>query len=356
MDSRNCSLEIPQRRDVTLDIAKALCIILMVVGHSGCPDYLHRFIYMFHMPCFFFISGWLLSDKYATDLKTGLLKKVKGYYKPFIKWELIFLLCHNLFAWLHIYNDSYPLRDIPLKAVRIFTMTGGEQLLGGFWFLISIFWASVAALLFVALLHRRKCLTIFNIWGGVILTLLLAMTEEYIPIELPVQFGSKTILATAFYMTGYACKRMKLNFDKSPLIGLFLLALPAIAALFTTLSMSTTGTKIMVFYPHALSGAMGTLILSSWLSRQTAVRNQLLKIGRKTLYILTFHFLAFKLVSYVYIQLVGRPIVELVQFPVLQDTTNWLWVIYTIIGIGVPVGIWEVVNRISVEGKVLVRS
>lgn len=166
MDSRNCSLEIPQRRDVTLDIAKALCIILMVVGHSGCPDYLHRFIYMFHMPCFFFISGWLLSDKYATDLKTGLLKKVKGYYKPFIKWELIFLLCHNLFAWLHIYNDSYPLRDIPLKAVRIFTMTGGEQLLGGFWFLISIFWASVAALLFVALLHRRKCLTIFNIWGG----------------------------------------------------------------------------------------------------------------------------------------------------------------------------------------------
>ena len=52
-----------QKRDLTLDLAKAICIILMVIGHSGCPDYLHRFIYMFHMPCFFFISGYLLNDK-----------------------------------------------------------------------------------------------------------------------------------------------------------------------------------------------------------------------------------------------------------------------------------------------------
>lgn len=62
-----------QNRNCALDIAKAICIILMVIGHSGCPDYLGRFIYMFHMPCFFFISGYLLNDKYLTNLKTGLL-------------------------------------------------------------------------------------------------------------------------------------------------------------------------------------------------------------------------------------------------------------------------------------------
>lgn len=64
-----------QRRDATLDIAKALCITLMVVGHGGYPSYLGRFIYMFHMPCFFFISGWLLSDKYVLNLKAGLQHK-----------------------------------------------------------------------------------------------------------------------------------------------------------------------------------------------------------------------------------------------------------------------------------------
>lgn len=345
MDSRNRSLEIPHR-DVTLDIAKALCIVLMVVGHSGCPDYLHRFIYMFHMPCFFFISGWLLNDKHISNLKTGLLKKAKGSYWPFIKWQLIFLLCHNLFARLHIYSEYYSLHDFSLKAVRILTMTGGEQLLGGFWFLISLFWASVATLLYVALLYKRKYLTIFSMWGGVILILLLAMAEEYIPIKLPAQFGSQTILATAFYMSGYSCKQMKFSFCKPPFIGIALLTLPAIVALLTHLSMNTTGAKIIVFYPVALAGIVGTLILSSWLSRQALVRNYLANIGRKTLYILTFHFLVFKLVSYAYIRLVGRPIAELAQFPVLQDTANWLWVIYTIVGVGVSVGLWKALKKL----------
>ena len=115
-------------RDLTLDIVKAICIMLMVVGHSGCPTYLHDFLYLFHMPCFFFISGWLLSDKYIDDLKTGLLKKVKGSYVPFVKWTLIFLLFHNVFASVHIYADSYSWQTFIERVVRTFTMTGGESL------------------------------------------------------------------------------------------------------------------------------------------------------------------------------------------------------------------------------------
>lgn len=155
-----------QRRDATLDIAKALCITLMVVGHGGCPSYLGRFIYMFHMPCFFFISGWLLSDKYLADLKTGLIRKVKGSYWPFVKWTLIFLLFHNSLAQLNVYDASYSLREFAIKIVRIFTLTGGEQLLGGFWFLISLFWASVASLLFLWFLKRIGKLTSIYISGG----------------------------------------------------------------------------------------------------------------------------------------------------------------------------------------------
>ena len=47
-----------QKRDLTLDLAKAICIILMVIGHSGCPDYLHRFIY--NVPyALLFLYKWL---------------------------------------------------------------------------------------------------------------------------------------------------------------------------------------------------------------------------------------------------------------------------------------------------------
>lgn len=154
------------QRDRTLDIAKGICIILMVIGHSGCTAYLHDFIYMFHMPCFFFISGWLLNDRYITDLKTGLIQKTKGSYYPFVKWTLIFLLFHNVFASMHIYENSYSWQTFMERIVRAFTMTGSEQLLGGFWFLISLFWASMISLLFLSTLSKHGIVTENKIRGG----------------------------------------------------------------------------------------------------------------------------------------------------------------------------------------------
>lgn len=153
-------------RDKSLDIAKAICIILMVVGHSGCPTYLNDFVYMFHMPCFFFVSGWLLNDKYITDLKTGLIQKAKGSYYPFVKWTLIFLLFHNVFVSMHIYENSYSWQTFIERIVRAFTMTGSESLLGGFWFLISLFWASIISLLFLNMLSRKNLLTENTVAGG----------------------------------------------------------------------------------------------------------------------------------------------------------------------------------------------
>ena len=146
-------------RDKSLDIAQAFCNILMVVGHSGCPTYLYDFVYMFHMPCFFFVSGWLLNEKYVTDLKTGLIQKAKGSYYPFVKWTLIFLLFHNVFASMHIYENSYSWQTFIERVIRTFTMTGSESLLGGFWFLISLFWALIISLFFFNTLSKAEVLT-----------------------------------------------------------------------------------------------------------------------------------------------------------------------------------------------------
>lgn len=47
---KNTSKNIIQR-DLTWDAIKGIAIMLMVVGHSGCPSYLRNFIYLFHMGC-----------------------------------------------------------------------------------------------------------------------------------------------------------------------------------------------------------------------------------------------------------------------------------------------------------------
>lgn len=328
-------------RNCALDIAKAICIILMVIGHSGCPDYLHRFIYMFHMPCFFFISGYLLNDKYLTNLKTGLWKKIKGSYYPFIKWSMIFLLLHNVFAYLHIYDASYSLKEIAIKFVRILTMTGSEQLLGGFWFLISLCWASIATIIFFHFMQKINNLSYINIFFGGNSTTL----WNHLPIKLPAQFGEQTLLATAFYMSGYIYRKIDLKCNYPHIIELALFIIPIIAAQFTNLSMDCKNNVVLLYYVIAICGTIATIQLSRWLS-YARIASLLAYIGDKTLYILTFHFLSFKLVSYVYIEYSHLPLDNLAQFPVLEVMSSWMWIVYTLVGISLSLLIWELKNKV----------
>lgn len=340
------------QRDKTLDIAKGICIILMVIGHSGCPTYLHDFIYMFHMPCFFFISGWLLNDRYITDLKTGLIQKAKGSYYPFVKWTLIFLLFHNVFASMHIYENSYSWQTSMERIVRAFTMTGSEQLLGGFWFLISLFWASIISLLFLSTLSKHEIVTENKIRGGKILTLIIAMLWHYIPIALPQMFGEQTILATAFYLSGYLCRKKNMHFAHPHMTGLLLLLVPAITACFIKLDMQLVqGWFVLVYYVIAMIGFIGIMILSKVLSKYS-IAPIITYIGSKTLYILVFHFLAFKLVSSVYLYFKSLPMELLTQFPVLEETNSWLWIIYVISGIIFPLVIWKLIHQTVVRNKI----
>lgn len=55
-------------RNKTIDISRGIAIILMVIGHSGCNEYVRKFIYLFHMAVFFMISGYLFTPKYKSFL------------------------------------------------------------------------------------------------------------------------------------------------------------------------------------------------------------------------------------------------------------------------------------------------
>ena len=67
-----------------ITIAKAIGIILMVIGHSGCPLLLFRFIYLFHMPLFFICSGIFFGGiSTKGDAFVFFKKRVHGLYFPF---------------------------------------------------------------------------------------------------------------------------------------------------------------------------------------------------------------------------------------------------------------------------------
>lgn len=331
-------------RNISLDIAKAICISLMVIGHSGCPDYLNRFIYMFHMPCFFFISGCLLKETYVDNLKTGIFRKAKGSYWPFVKWTIIFIALHNMFTYCHIYSDGYSLKQTLEKLLRAITMTGSEQLLGGFWFLISLFWASIFSLLYLGALKKFGRLTLIYKLGGVILALLCACLFYLLPINLPSMFHEKTIMATAFYMSGFVFKDI-VWFKKK--WAMTLIAIPAIVAVFTRISLDATGVMCLIYFLISFAGIIGVVAASNFIA-ESRISAIFAIVGKTTLYILIFHFLSFKIVSYLYIVANGMPIELLSQFPVLKVESSWLWIAYSIVGVALPMAFWKL-SRIKLS-------
>ena len=50
-------------RDVNIDILKGIGMLLVIIGHSGCPWPFYPAIYAFHMPLFFIVSGLFFSTK-----------------------------------------------------------------------------------------------------------------------------------------------------------------------------------------------------------------------------------------------------------------------------------------------------
>lgn len=77
----------PAQRSQSIDIAKGLGIILVMLGHLKMPELLINLIYFFHMPLFIFLSGALAKEKTLLDEISGsiwMLSTVLFYGVVFI--------------------------------------------------------------------------------------------------------------------------------------------------------------------------------------------------------------------------------------------------------------------------------
>ncbi|MCW7551381.1 acyltransferase family protein [Endozoicomonas gorgoniicola] len=74
---------IMKKRMYWLDNAKSIGIFLVVLGHLSIPSKLHNYIYAFHMPLFFFLSGVTFKHK-NFELKEFMLKRARVLLFPYL--------------------------------------------------------------------------------------------------------------------------------------------------------------------------------------------------------------------------------------------------------------------------------
>lgn len=170
-------------RNNIIDIAKGIGIILVVAGHS--MEWPKNFIYLFHMPLFFFLSGYCYNREYSNNIysiKILFIKRIKSLYFPFIKYGLIFWALHNFFYKINIYSYPevwshnkmtyfYTYQDWIRSFVGIITFSRLEQLLNTFWFLPALFCTTILFAIIVLFLKNEliRCNVIFMLFFFVVI-------------------------------------------------------------------------------------------------------------------------------------------------------------------------------------------
>jgi fucose 4-O-acetylase-like acetyltransferase len=155
-----------QNRDIFLDIAKGLAIILVVLGHviqgsfANFDDLLgFKIIYSFHMPLFIFLSGAVASIALNSRLVTEGLGQACSDAWIKIKKAAIRLLLPFL-AWCVLNQLIYHHADSVISALILAFRRPDTAL----WFLLAIFYCialtSFFQILFVLLLEMLKRLKV----------------------------------------------------------------------------------------------------------------------------------------------------------------------------------------------------
>lgn len=327
-------------RNNYISIAKAIGIILMVIGHSGCPSIISRFIYLFHMPLFFVCSGYFFKE--ILD-KNSLLyfykRRINHLYFPYLKWSFLFLLLHNLFYYTYISPKSpYILDDYIKQLPIIIFMTDFELLLRPFWFIKALVISSilVASLSFL----RNTIFTRLSNESMLFILLLFTLICKYLIINLPLLGDISIItLSSAYLYLGILFQEYE---------NCIPLRISTAAIMFTTIVLGnalfvgtidmryTTTYSIIPYFILSIFGILTTYYISQRLEFISYLNKCLHYIGNHTMPIFVLNLLSLKIGSLFKVWIYKMPTEAISSYPIIFDHNDCFWIIYTIIGVTIP--------------------
>ena len=257
-----------KKRIAQIDIVKGIGILLVVLGHaidgtvtklslkSGCLTELHDWIYLFHMPLFFTLNGYLTA--YSLDnrrLHSGqdnrryILRHGLNYGLLYLIWSLIY--CISKIALSDYITISVTWRDVALLPVKT---------VGPYWFLYVLL---ILYLIFV-LLDRLDCPISLFFAVTVPLSICGYCVRGSLPMEL-----NRVMIFAVYYAFGVLGCRYILHNNLSGADTLFssvirVTTIPVCIA--ATVVLLKNGQMSMPLAALSLINAISYIVLFCWLS------------------------------------------------------------------------------------------
>lgn len=307
------------QRNALIDIAKGIGIILVVLGHLDTNGQISReFIYSFHMPLFFFLSG--IFAKTNLNFRQYFKKSFLSLYLPYFIFVIIDTI---LFTAINLITHDSVKEYIKSNAMALvgFDFMPKNRVL---WFLFALFVIRIVYY-FISKNSVVKYIAAILCVGFVILVscgIINPISNCLYLIAIP---------GMAFYILGSSVKKYIFkvytlfeNTNKYNILTIFVTILLFIILIFTShkngnidMTYYIYGNALMYFV-NALIGCLLTLSVSLLLSKIKRISNLLVFYGQNTMVVYIFHYYICRLALPIFMGFVGlsnylyHPITQLV--------------------------------------------
>ena len=271
-----------KKRIQFVDLAKGICIILVVFGHAGYPIYIPGF-YIVRMPLYFMLSG--LFFKNYGGIKSFAIKKINKILIPFIFFYLIGYLFFYVIKWLKpelLITDSQGILD----------MFNNRQFFNGpIWFLLALFWCN---LIFCALTTfiKNDYLLFFLICSIGVIGWFLGSEKIFIPL-----FFDVSMTSLPFFTMGYFLKKTNIlypnkydNYNMLFFLSLWIVSYIVTISLHQRMSLHYNIIEGWSTYLLSFTSVMSILFLSKKLQHIPFITY----IGRYSIILLCVHHLIYR--------------------------------------------------------------
>lgn len=351
-----------------IDIVKALAMICVVLVHANFPFLKIPLI----MPIVaFFIASGFVYKRTASDslsnIKVFIVKRIKGLWLPFVVWSSIFVLLNNIFIKMNIYTNNKDIfkyatgkhmhlekcmsfKEMVVDIVKAAFFSTSTPMTGACWFIVVLFKISILYCIvdfIIKKISKNNVLLVQTIVS--ILFLMVGFMNHFYHF-----MGNSRAIVFSYYCLFHLGIIFKdiikyfYNFSNAILIMIMCVSFGVLFILsrFDGFNLSQNNYFNPVFLIVDAIASWCFLYSVSVFIKKTSIKDLFILIGKRTLSILIFHFLAFKMVAFLVVKIYKLPEYCLAIFPSLYGNKGMWWLAYVVVGIAAPVVLNEGYRRI----------
>lgn len=345
-------------RNKLIDIVKCIGIISVVIGHStwnvlGINAKFVRFVYMYHLMIFIFVSGYLFPRekiKNRDEIYKYIGKHIYKMLTLFVVYNFVFVILHNSIVKTNIINTKlYTPKDIIEKSLNGLFFRSNEEMLGAFWFIPMLLMTEMLFVISVNIINKFKNNKYLHLAFPLIFAIVgLILCYEKINLLYKLQIS---IISVPFMYMGMFTKKYWLQLEKY--IFKFGWIISAIILGFI-IEMKIGNIELyrnqiinpFLFYPVSLVGIYFCFSLAKMFKDIVFLEKGLCYIGENSFHIMALHFLFIKIIDIIYdkTDCITNMIFNSNKF---FNYLNTIWPIFILLITCLPVILIYIIKRIK---------